>query len=43
MIGDNLKTDIQFAVNNQIDSLLVLSGNTSEDEFWNSELKPTYV
>ena len=30
MVGDNLETDIMFARNNKIDSLLVLSGVTSE-------------
>ena len=29
MVGDNLETDIMFAQNNQIDSLLVLSGVTN--------------
>ena len=29
MVGDNLKTDIMFGNNCQIDTLVVLSGNTS--------------
>lgn len=29
MVGDNLETDIKFGKNNQIDTLLVLSGCTS--------------
>jgi len=32
MIGDNLKTDISFANNNNIDSLLVLTGVTREED-----------
>jgi 4-nitrophenyl phosphatase len=50
MIGDNLNTDIKFANNNGIDSLLVLTGVTSEEEFENLKNKdvenkklPTYV
>ena len=30
MVGDNLETDIMFAKNNKIDSLLVLSGVTHD-------------
>ena len=33
MIGDNLDTDIMFAKNAGIDSLLVLSGVTSEEKY----------
>jgi HAD superfamily hydrolase (TIGR01450 family) len=43
MIGDRLYTDIKMAVNASIDSLLVLSGDTSRDELENSNILPTYV
>ncbi len=43
MIGDNLKTDILFANNNRIDSLLVLTGVTSEEEIEGGVSVPTYV
>jgi ribonucleotide monophosphatase NagD (HAD superfamily) len=35
MVGDNLQTDISFAKANQIDSLLVLSGCTSQEKMSN--------
>jgi ribonucleotide monophosphatase NagD (HAD superfamily) len=31
MVGDNLKTDIKFGNNCNIDTLIVLSGNTNLD------------
>jgi len=34
MIGDNNMTDILFANNVQIDSMLVFTGMTTEDEFY---------
>jgi len=47
MVGDNLNTDIEFAINSGIDSILVLTGITSEDTLNKYELKngnvPTYV
>ena len=47
MIGDNLQTDIKFAELNGIDSLLVLSGVTSEEQAGQidgeTEGKPTHV
>ena len=30
MIGDNVETDIQFAINNDLDSLVVLTGVSSK-------------
>jgi HAD superfamily hydrolase (TIGR01450 family) len=43
MIGDRLYTDIQMAKNAKIDSLLVLSGDTSRDELERQPKLPTYV
>ena len=49
MIGDFLETDIRFAKNCGIDSLLVLSGATSADSIKESllkdksDVKPTYI
>lgn len=45
MIGDSLKTDILFGNNNNIDTLLVLSGITpSLDEVYdkNNDIYPAY-
>ena len=41
MIGDNLNTDIKFAINSGVDSLCVLTGNTDEAEVLEQKL-PTY-
>ncbi len=35
MIGDNLETDIEFAKNGNIDSILPLTGVTSEKDLQN--------
>jgi len=47
MVGDNLQTDICFAQANGIDSLLVLSGCTSQQKMTNpntlKEALPTYI
>jgi HAD superfamily hydrolase (TIGR01450 family) len=43
MIGDRLYTDIQMARNASIDSILVLSGDTSRDEVEHSPTSATYV
>jgi len=41
--GDRLDTDIKFAINGGIDSVLVLSGCTTETQLAGSSIKPTYV
>ncbi|KMT25317.1 putative NagD-like phosphatase [Melissococcus plutonius] len=41
MIGDNYETDIQSGIQNQIDSLLVLSGFTSKEEIPTLPTLPT--
>jgi len=33
MVGDRLNTDIQFAINNHFQSMLVFSGVTQSDEY----------
>jgi len=46
MIGDNLKTDIAYAFNNKIDSMLILTGVTSSSDLKNLDSaipNPTYV
>jgi ribonucleotide monophosphatase NagD (HAD superfamily) len=48
MIGDSLNTDILFANNAKIDSMLVFTGVTKEEKYFNlndTELiaKPTYI
>lgn len=43
IVGDRLYTDIQMAINSEIDSILVLSGETKLDDYKNSTIKPTYV
>lgn len=43
MIGDRLYTDIQMAVNADVDSLLVLSGDTTRDSVESHPNMPTYV
>jgi len=45
MVGDRLDTDIKFAVNGKIDSLLVLSGCSTKDEADQAadEVAPTFV
>lgn len=43
MIGDRLYTDIEMATNSSIDSILVLSGDTSREEVENKPQDPTYA
>ena len=43
MIGDSLETDIAFAKATGMDSLLVLSGVTTQSSLFSSEIQPTYV
>lgn len=42
-IGDRLYTDIAIGVNNGVTSVLVLSGETKEDDLKKSEVKPDFV
>lgn len=43
LVGDRLETDIRMALENDIESVLMLTGVTSRDELGNSEFKPDYV
>jgi len=43
MVGDRLYTDIQMGINSGIDSILVLSGETTRSEYEKNSIKPTYV
>lgn len=43
MVGDRLYTDIKMANNASIDSILVLSGDTSREELETTSEHPTYV
>lgn len=43
IVGDRLYTDIQMAINSDIKSVLVLSGETKQEDYDNSEIEPTYV
>jgi len=43
MVGDRLVTDIAFGNNNNFTSILVLSGETTLDDYNNNDIKATYV
>ena len=43
VVGDRLYTDIQVAVNAEVDSLAVLSGESSLEDINNYPSKPTYI
>lgn len=43
IIGDRLYTDIDMAHNSSIDSVLMLSGDTSREDLESSSLRPNYV
>jgi len=43
MVGDNYETDILAGINNDIDTLLVLTGFTSESELTTFDKQPTFV
>lgn len=43
MIGDRLYTDMRMAVNADIASILVLSGETKRSDLDNSDIRPTYL
>ncbi len=42
-VGDRLYTDIKFGVNNGMTSILVLTGETTVDMLFKSDVKPDYV
>lgn len=43
MVGDRLYTDIQTGKNASVSSVLVLSGETNLEEYYNSNIKADYV
>ena len=43
MVGDRLYTDIAFGVNNGYKSVLVLSGETTKEDYEKSKVRATYV
>lgn len=43
MVGDNYETDIMAGINSDIDTLLVLTGFTKEEDLKRQEIQPTYV
>ncbi len=43
MVGDRLYTDMRMAWDNDIPSILVLTGETTLEDLKGSEIKPTYV
>lgn len=43
LVGDRLYTDILLGVNAQVDTICVLTGESSLKDIHNSEYKPTYV
>jgi len=43
MIGDRLYTDIAAGLNAGVDTICVLSGETTKEDILNSEIKPDYV
>ena len=43
IVGDRIYTDIACGVNAGVDTILVLSGETKEEDVSRSEIKPTYV
>lgn len=43
MVGDNYDTDILFGINNGLDTLMVFTGLTTEDELREKEKQPTHI
>ena len=43
VFGDRIYTDIASGVNANVDTVLVLSGECNIDDYYNSEIKPTFV
>ena len=43
MVGDRLYTDMRMAWDNNIPSILVLTGETTLDDLKDSDIKPTYI
>lgn len=43
MVGDRIYTDVKAGINAGVNSVLVLSGETTREDFEKSDVKPTYV
>ncbi len=43
MVGDNYETDILFGLNNGLDTLMVFTGLTTEEELKEKDKQPTYT
>lgn len=43
VVGDRLYTDIAIGLNSGIDSICVLTGETTKEDIENSDIKPTYI
>ena len=43
MVGDRLSTDIAFAKNNGFTAILVLSGETTLNQYQNQDIKADFV
>ena len=43
MIGDQIVTDIQFGINCQMTTILVMTGMTTDDMLAGSNVKPDHV
>lgn len=43
MVGDNYETDILFGINNGLDTLMVFTGLTTEEELKEKDKQPTYT
>jgi ribonucleotide monophosphatase NagD (HAD superfamily) len=42
-VSDGIYTDIRFGLNNEMTSILVLTGETTPDMLMQSDIRPDYV
>ena len=43
IVGDRLYTDIEIGINSGVDTICVLTGETTKEDIENSHIKPTYI